>query len=322
MAEREGMPSMKRVLHTVFAATMLLGTIAHAETHIKACKVDPNAKGLVLTAGGGSITVKIDAQLQSVGPMAIIAWVCNGASAVATYYGRFPVAQAEVDVRARGQGDSIGGTTWGGHPGVAGAYSVMRLGMQTSRDELQNDWTMTHEFTHMAFPQLPENQHWAEEGMATYLEPIERVQAGELQASQVWHDIYRDMQKGEPEAGDKGLNKTHTWARTYWGGAIFWFAADVEIYRHTGGKKSLRDAMRAIVDAGGNIERDGSLEAELGVGDRATGTTVLMDAYRAQADAPQNIDLSAIWKEIGVNADGSFDDHAPLAGFRRDVMQP
>jgi hypothetical protein len=47
-----------------------------------------------------------------------------------------------------------------------------------------------------------------------------------------------------------------------------------------------------------------------------------MDAYRAQANSPQSVDLDAIWKEIGVNADGSFDDHAPLAGFRKAVMQP
>jgi len=313
---------MNRIFTALFVPIILLSTMARAEKHIMACTVDPQAKGLVLTAGGGSITVKIDAQLQDVGAMPIIAWVCNGASAVSTYYGRFPVAQAEVDVRARGRGDGIGGTTWGGHPGVDGAYSVMRLGPQTSSAELQSDWTMTHEFTHMAFPQLPENQHWAEEGMATYLEPIERVQAGELQAAQVWHDVYRDMRQGEPMAGDQGLNKTHTWARTYWGGAIFWFAADVEIYRQTGGKKSLRDAMRAIVDAGGNIESEWPLERALALGDKATGTTVLMDAYRAEADTPQRIDLEAIWKEIGMNADGNFDAHAPLAGFRRDVMQP
>jgi hypothetical protein len=80
--------------------------------------------------------------------------------------------------------------------------------------------------------------------------------------------------------------------------------------------------MRAIVDAGGNIERDGTLVDELAIGDRATGTTVLMDAYREQANAPHSVDLDAIWKEIGVNPDGSFNDHAPLAGFRKLVMKP
>jgi len=313
---------MNRVLAAGLAVAALLSPCAQAASRIQTCHVDPNAEGLRLVAGGGAIKIRIDPQLQVVGTTSILSWICNGASAVATYYGHFPVAQVEVDVRARGRGDGIGGTTWGGHPGVVGAYSMMTLGPHTSSAELQNDWTMTHEFTHMAFPQLQENQHWAEEGMATYLEPIERVQAGELQAAQVWHDIYRDMRQGEPQAGDQGLNKTHTWARTYWGGAIFWFAADVEIYRQTGGRKSLRDAMRAIVNAGGNIENEWPLERTLVLGDKATGTTVLMDAYRAQADSPQRIDLDAIWKEIGVNADGSFDDHAPLAGFRRDVMQP
>ena len=50
----------------------------------------------------------------------------------------------------------------------------------------------------------------------------------------MWHDIVRDMQKGEPAAGDEGLDHTHTWGRTYWGGAIFCLVADVEIRRETG----------------------------------------------------------------------------------------
>jgi hypothetical protein len=310
---------MSRIFAAAFALAVLAVPVAQAKIPATPCNIITNGDASQLAVGGAQIKVRIDAQKPD--SDVVLNWVCNAAVAVSIYYGHFPVTQAGVDVRSRGRG-GIGGTTWGGHPDVAGAYSRMMLGESTTADDLYSDWTMTHEFTHMAFPQLPENQHWAEEGMATYLEPIERVQAGQLPAEKVWHDIYRDMKQGEPDLKDKGLNNTHTWARTYWGGAMFWFAADVAIYNKTGGRKNLRDAMRAIVNAGGNIEREGSLQDELAIGDRATGTTVLMDAYRAQADQPQAVDLDGIWKAIGVNADGSLNDHAPLAGFRTRVMQP
>ena len=102
---------------------------------------------------------------------------------------------------------------------------------------LADDWMMTHELVHMAFPSLPDDQHWMEEGLATYIEPLARVMTGELKARQVWRDMVRDMPKGEPAEGDEGLDHTHTWGRTYWGGALFCLVADVEIRAKTGNQK-------------------------------------------------------------------------------------
>jgi hypothetical protein len=36
-------------------------------------------------------------------------------------------------------------------------------------------------------------------------------------AEQVWGDMLRDMPQGLPHAGDRGLDHTHTWGRTYGG---------------------------------------------------------------------------------------------------------
>ena len=73
------------------------------------------------------------------------------------------------------------------------------------------------------------NHHWIEEGISVYVEPIARVQAGQLSAERMWHDVVRDMPQGEPEADDKGLDHTPTWGRTYWGGALFCLVADVRV---------------------------------------------------------------------------------------------
>jgi hypothetical protein len=139
-----------------------------------------------------------------------------------------------------------------------GALTRISLGQGITQRPLDDDWMMTHELTHMAFPNLADEkreQHWMEEGMATYIEPIARAQAGRISVEPVWGDMVRDMPQGLPMAGDQGLDRTPTWGRTYWGGALYWLLADVGI-REQNNRKGLQDAMRGILSAGGNILAD------------------------------------------------------------------
>ena len=54
---------------------------------------------------------------------------------------------------------------------------------------------------------------------------------------------------------DRGLDRTRTWGRTYWGGALFCLMADVEIRKQTGNRVGLQDALRTILSAGGSIDK-------------------------------------------------------------------
>jgi hypothetical protein len=109
---------------------------------------------------------------------------------------------------------------------------------------------MTHELVHMAIASLADEHHWLEEGLATYVEPIARAQDGQLPAAKVWESMVSGMAEGEPQRGDHGLDKTHSWGRTYWGGAMFCLVADIEIRRATANREGLQDALRAIVAEG------------------------------------------------------------------------
>jgi hypothetical protein len=137
--------------------------------------------------------------------------------------------------------------------------------------------------------------------------------------------MVRDMPKGLPGPGDRGLDRTHTWGRTYWGGAIFCLTADVEIRKATGNKAGLQQALRGIVDAGGTIEYGWPIDRILRVGDKATGTTVLADLYAKMGAEPYAPDLDALWRELGVSVKEGrvvFDDSAPLASIRRAITAP
>ncbi len=209
--------------------------------------------------------------------------------------------------------------------GYDGGLIKIRVGEQTQAAELASDWMLTHEMVHLSFPSMADEHHWIEEGIAVYVEPIARIQAKQMSAEQMWADLVRDMPKGEPQEGDRGLDHTRSWGRTYWGGALFCFVADVEVRKQTHNQKGLQDALRGILEAGGDITHDWELARTLKIGDQATGTSVLSDLYAKWKDNPVQVDLASMWKELGIVAEGrnvrSVED-APLAAVRRAITAP
>jgi hypothetical protein len=266
---------------------------------------------LVVRIAPGSLTLPHDR---------VLAWIERSARVVAAYYGRFPARQASLLVVPRAGRGVSGGRAWG-HRGAA---IRVTLGEQATETELARDWVLVHEMVHLAFPSVPSRHHWIEEGLATYVEPIARVQQGHVDAATVWSELVAGLPKGLPQPGDRGLDHTHTWGRTYWGGALFALLADVEIRRRTDNRRGLPDALRAIL-AAGNIETSTELPAALEIGDRATGVPVLGELYTRMRDTASPVDLEALWRELGVRANGDrviLDDAAPLAATRRAITAP
>ena len=247
------------------------------------------------------------------------------AHAVTVYYGRFPVPRARILViPVAGKHGILQGTTWGDRDGFP-AFLRLRIGESTTPEELAADWIITHELVHTALPSLPDDQHWLEEGLASYIEPIARVQAGELPAATIWADMRRGMPNGEPGPEDRGLNNTHTWGRTYWGGALFCLMADIKIHQQTGNRLGLQDALRAVVAAGGSIDKDWPLSRILNIGDQTTGTHVLEDMYAQWSETPVPVDLPALWEQLGIKSGPNpvkFDSAAPLAAVRLAITNP
>ena len=273
------------------------------------------------TIGKSQIEVALPVGGLDLAPPSLMQWVNIAARAVAAYYGEFPTPNAQVTIRAiQDRAGVLGGTTYGGDP----PRTVMRIGQHTTARQLENDWTMTHEFVHLAFPGMPRQQHWFEEGQATYIEPIARAQIGTLTAERVWGDMVRDMHQGQPGPNDHGLDFTHTWGRTYWGGAIFCLMADVQIRERTRNRAGLQQALRGVLAAGGNIEYDWPIEDALQAADEAVKVPVMTELYRQMKDKPYAPDLGEFWQRLGVetSTDGvRFRDNAPLADVRRAITR-
>ncbi len=282
-----------------------------------------------LEIAGAHITIDRDAALEPV-KEDLRAWIVSAATTVAAYYERFPTRDLTLRLAARRGGGIRGGTT----TNFSGAVVSVQVGVGVTREELRSDWVLVHEMVHLALPEVGRRHNWLSEGLATYVEGIARAQSGTRSADDVWAEFRRSMPKGLPRRGEGGLDETHTWARTYWGGALFCLLADVAIREQTHNRASLREALTGVLRATGGYAgptapRGVPIEDVLRLGDAATRTTVLSDLYDRMKQAPAAPDLDELWARLGIRGDGNgtrFDATAPLAAVRaamtarRDVV--
>jgi hypothetical protein len=250
----------------------------------------------------------------------ILEWVATSAKAVSTYYGRFPVKSLRLLFVPVEGSRARGGTTWG----YRGAAIRIPLGREAGMDDLKRDWVLVHEMVHLALPDMDDRYAWLSEGLAVYVEPVARVQSGDLTPKEIWFAMMRDMPKGLPQAGDRGLDNTDTWGRKYWGGAMFALFADVEIRKATNNRLGLQDAMRGVIAVGGNHEEDWPIDRVLSTADKAVGVNVLTKLHNEWGSKPVTPDLDGLWRDLGLRLRDrgiDFDDSAPLAAIRMAITR-
>lgn len=270
-----------------------------------------------LRIGDSLIEIRFGTARRALSRARLSAWITASAEAVSRYYGAFPVKHLHVMLNSA-PGRDISGTSYAGLEPVL----IITLGEAASEDDLQSDWVMVHEMVHLAFPPVPRRHHWIEEGLATYIEPLARAEAGLLSVDKVWLWFVNGLPNGLLQPGDRGLDHTPTWGRTYWGGALFCLLADLEIRQRTDNRFALRDALRAIVTAGGTLATSElwPLARVLAIGDEAVGVPVLSEQYERMKAAPVAVDLDDLWRRLGVTAANqtvTYRDDAPLAWLRR-----
>jgi hypothetical protein len=280
-----------------------------------AASAAPDAK---VSVAGATIDVTFVTPPDDARRQLLLDWVTASARAVSLYFGQYPVPQVDLRISTfSGRGVRDGHAS-----GWRGPRILVAAGAANSARDFAADWMLTHEMIHLAFPSVAERHHWIEEGTAVYVEPIARARAGLISAEAAWKDLVEGVPQGLPQAGDRGLDFTPTWGRTYWGGALFCLLADVETRKRTGNAKGLEDALRAIQRAGGTITNEWSLQRAFEIGDRATGVPVLRELYDKMSASAYTPDLAALWADLGIERRGGrivFNDRAPLAATRNAI---
>jgi len=250
----------------------------------------------------------------------LLEWIVYSAETVSQYYGRFPVDNVFIKVQVT-DGDAVRfGQAFGGES----PFVRVVVGEQATVETLRKDWIMVHEMVHLAMADVPQANRWWLEGLATYVESIARAQRGHLKEDFVWNGFYHRMPQGLPKSGDRGLDQTPTWGRTYWGGAMFCLLADIEIRKLTDNRKSLRDALRGILQDGYSMQTSATPMQIFASADRAVGVDVLVPLYRKMRADPSPVDLDKLWQELGIDVKNDaiiYNNEAPLAPIREALLK-
>ena len=244
----------------------------------------------------------------------------RSAATVAAYYGQFPTHRLLLALEAHA-GDGVHGGKTFANPD---AYIRVGVGREVSAAQLQADWVLVHEMTHLALPDTGEQHAWLSEGLATYVEGVARVQSGSRSEVDVWSEeapfhATRPARRRGPRTQQHPYLGPHLLGR-----------------RDVLPARGCRDPpahpqphgppgrVRAILKASGGLAADWPIERVLHTGDAAVGATVLADLYARYKDAAVTPDLMALWKQLGVEPDGAtvrLNDAAPLADVRHAIMR-
>lgn len=274
----------------------------------------------VLELAGARFVLDQDPEDPALPPELFEAWVRRSVEMIADYYGgSFPVPGLRITLVAS-SGRRVGfGQHWDGR------RLRIRVGRQTTAETLERDWVMVHEMLHACYPDLNSNHRWMQEGLSTYLEPVVRARAGNISEARLWSKWVQMMEYGRPRRGDHGLDiPPRSWGRLYWGGALFWLMVDLELRKRSDNRVGLREALQGLVAHGGNGRADWTIEACTSTIDELTETTVMSEQFQTLALQPGDVDLPALWRELGVvrTEEGiAFDDDAPLAHVRQAMTR-
>jgi len=271
---------------------------------------------LRVEAAGGAVEAAVPAPFAAALDEPLRDWVRGAMESLQGVAGRFPVARAAVFLVPASRGH---GVVFGSTGGRGGAAVTILAAPDLRASDLREDWVLTHEFVHLCVPTLDRRHAWFTEGLATYLEPLARARRGLVTPEACWATFVKHLPEGLPKAGDLGLDRTPTWGRTYWGGALFCLVADLAIRKATENRQSLEDAVKALVAAGATKAVAMELEKALRLADAGLERPLLLDLYRRWATSPVAVDLDALWQRLGVVREGGgvrFDETAPEAVHR------
>lgn len=234
------------------------------------------------------------------------AWVDAGARAVAKLYGRFPVHDTQVFVVPLGPGPDP--VPWG--EVVRGGGDAVHLYVDGNRGlaELNANWVLCHELSHLLHPYVSHGGSWLPEGIASYYQNVARARAGLLEPAAAWKKLESGFARGRQQTtGGRALaDATNTlmhagqYMRVYWSGAAIALIADVELRRQSNGAMSLDrvlDELGQCCLPTRNRWRPAMLMAKM---DAIAGTDTFMRLYEMYVKKPVFPDVGEVFNSLGL----------------------
>jgi len=227
----------------------------------------------------------------------------NGNNIVKTFQG-FPQQPTKIIVMNvnRGRGPVPFGQI------LRGGSAVIWLYVNATKKSVDfiNDWTITHEMTHLMMPYIASSDNWISEGLASYFQYVSRAQNGQITAVEAWRKLASMYESGKESAGDQTIRETSDRMFTYWGGAAFFMLSDIEIRLQSHGKLNLQRVFARFKACCLSYESSWRPYRFFNQLDKQLDSPVFIPMYRKFSKTKGFPNLHPYFKKLGINFDTTW----------------
>jgi len=177
-------------------------------------------------------------------------------------------------------------------------------------DEFYDDWTATHEFSHLMLPYVGGRHKWISEGFASYYQNVLMSRASRYSEQQAWQKLYDGFKRGRASQPGLSLNDAaaagirQARMKIYWSGAAIALLADVELRQRSGGKESLDIALDRLQRCCLPSRRQWTGPELFTKLDSLLDAPVFMPLYRRHANEAGFPDVRPALRQLGVEISG------------------
>ena len=271
--------------------------------------------------------------LQTEMPMkndAIMEWVQATATDVSLAYGYYPNPSPQVLVIPVSSSRSSSPVPFGRVVRDGGETVELFVNPTRPQSEFMNDWTATHEFSHLMHPYLQGEYRWITEGLAQYYQNILLTRSGAYDEVQAWQKIYVGLKRGRDSRPELSPNEAASGRvrsgrmKLYWSGAAIALMADVTLRERSDGEESLDTVLQRFQECclpSKEVWTGPRFFAKL---DSLASEPVFMPLYRRYADTAGFPDTSDIFARLGIRIDDddvSLSGHGDLVEIRKAITK-
>lgn len=281
---------------------------------------------------GATLRVSLMRGRQAMDNAEILHWIEAAATDVSLAYGHFPNPSPQVLViPSTDRNSSRGGAVPYGRVVRDGGESVeLFINPNKPLSAFLDDWTATHEFSHLLLPYVNRQQRWISEGFAQYYQNVLLARAGAYDDQRAWQKLYEGLERGRLSRPDLSPNDAaaggarESTMKVYWSGAAIALMADVTLREQSGGRQTLDDVLQQLQACCLPSNHTWSGPELFGKLDELAGRDVFMPLYRRYANAVGFPDTAPVFAQLGLQTDNGrvrFARNAKLSKIRNSITE-
>ena len=259
---------------------------------------------------------------------AIVDWIQDTAGNIVRSYGRFPNPHARIVVLPVGNGRGDAPVGFGRVVRDGGETIELMIDPAQPMQAFYENWTATHEFSHLMLPYLHRDQRWISEGFAQYYQNVLLARAGRYAQRYAWQKLYDGLERGrhsvpglspnDAAAGDERGGRM----KVYWSGAALALLADVELRKRSSGEHTLDSVLGEFQQCCLPSRRTWTGSELFAKFDSFLDEPLFSVLYRRHADTAGFPPVRQLLEQLGAAREGSdviLDDAAELAHTRQAI---